>query len=1039
MMRTPSRPTGRKSLGAWALWVLAAWLLCASAWAAPGVARIHYHRNGGDYAGWQLYTWYGALNPSPQWNPAQPPSGTDAFGVYYDVALKTSDSGLNFILHDATGTIKNCPDDRYVPFPPNVASAGVEIWQLQDDCTIYNSPPAFSVGDVKQARAHFLDRQTIAWPGAQASHSYRLYAAPGGGITASQAGISGGTWVALQVQAAGLPAALAARYPHLRSALALGIAPEHRGKVPSWLKGQLVVAEFDSNGLVNATALQLPGVLDDLFSYKGRLGAFKRGHGHGHGDGDDDRGPEGSLDEGSLPGMGNRKLALRVWAPTAQSVRLRLFDSATGPETANLPMAFNPANGVWTALGDSAWAQRKYYQYEVAVYTRSLDRVQSNAVADPYALAAAPGSSRSLVVDLDERSLQPAGWDNHELPRVEAPADIALYELHVRDFSASDLSVPAPDRGKYRAFTYPHSDGMQHLRSLRHAGLTHVHLLPAFQTASVPDSGCTTPLIPAAAADSTAQQAAIEPTRDQDCFNWGYDPVLYTVPGGSYASTPVGAARVLEFRQMVKGLHDAGLRVVMDVVYNHTSASGQNPNSILDKIVPGYYYRLDDRGNVLGETCCQDTAAEHAMMGKLVVDSVVTWARHYKVDGFRFDLMAFHPKQLMLDLKARLARIDPSIYVYGEGWNFGSVGNDARFVQATQRNMAGTGIGTFSDRMRDAVRGGGPFDGGSGLISNQGFINGLWLDPNALNTPPQDGQRDQLNRYADWIRLGLTGTLRDYVFTDKDGQTRTGSQIDYFGQAAGYAAQPGDVINYISAHDNTTLFDNNQFKMPTTAAMADRVRVNSLGVAIVALSQGVPFFHAGDELLRSKSLDSNSYNSGDWFNRLDYSGQSNNWGVGLPPAFAGNQGNWPVMQPLLANPLLKPGPADIAQAQAVFKDWLKLRQSAPLLRLRSAAEVKQRLKFFNVGPAQVPGLIVMAIDDSVGRDLDPQARSLVAVINAGTQPQSYRLPAYAGRRLVLHPVQAAGADPVVKAAGFVSATGTVSVPARSAAVFIEPR
>jgi len=418
---------------------------------------------------------------------------------------------------------------------------------------------------------------------------------------------------------------------------------------------------------------------------------------------------------------------------------------------------------------------------------------------------------------------------------------------------------------------------------------------------------------------------------------------------------------------------------------------------------------------------------------------VLTWARHYKVDGFRFDLMSFHPKALMLDLKNRLARIDPAIYLYGEGWNFGSVGNDARFVQARQNNLAGSGIGSFNDRLRDAVRGGGPFDSGSALIANQGFINGLWLDPNALNQPAPSGQRDQLNQAADWIRLGLTGTLRDYLFTDRMGNSKTGAQIDYFGQGAGYTLNPSDVINYISAHDNTTLFDNNQYKMPSTASMAERVRVNSLGAAIVLLSQGVPFFHAGDDLLRSKSLDSNSYNSGDWFNRLDLSYQSNNWGVGLPPAFAGNQGNWSVMQPLLANALLKPGAAAIAQAHAVFLDWLRLRQASPLLRLRSGDEVKRRLKFFNVGPSQTPGLIVMSIDDSSGPAIDPRARSLLAVINVAPQAQSYALPGYAGRRLLLHPVQAHGADPVVKTASYASATGMVSVPARSAVVFLEPR
>jgi pullulanase/glycogen debranching enzyme len=227
--------------------------------------------------------------------------------------------------------------------------------------------------------------------------------------------------------------------------------------------------------------------------------------------------------------------------------------------------------------------------------------------------------------------------------------------------------------------------------------------------------------------------------------------------------------------------------------------------------------------------------------------------------------------------------------------------------------------------------------------------------------------------------------------------------------------------------------------MPTGASMADRVRVNSLGVAILTLSQGVPFFHAGDELLRSKSLDANSFNSGDWFNKLDFSYQGNNWGVGLPPAFSGNDGNWPVMQPLLADPALKPGHGDIVQAYAVFRDWLKIRRSSPLFRLRSDAEIRQRLTFYNVGPAQVPGLIVLRLDDTVGRDLDPRARSIVAVINATTSAQSYAVPGYRGRRLVLHPVQAMGADPVVKTSGYAPAGGTVTVPARTAAVFVEPR
>jgi pullulanase len=438
-------------------------------------------------------------------------------------------------------------------------------------------------------------------------------------------------------------------------------------------------------------------------------------------------------------------------------------------------------------------------------------------------------------------------------------------------------------------------------------------------------------------------------------------------------------------------------------------------------------------------SCCQDTAAEHNMMGKLLTDSVLTWAREYKVDGFRFDIMSFHPKSLIVALKAQLARIDPSIYLYGEGWNFGQVANNALFVQASQANMAGTGIGTFNDRLRDAVRGGGPFDGGTSLVINQGFINGLFYDPNDLAAPATPAQQDTLNRDADWIRLGITGTLKDYVFTDKDGNTKTGSQIDYFGQQAGYTLNPPDIINYISAHDNLDLFDNDQLKMPTEAPMSDRVRVNNLGVGIVLLSEGVPFFHAGDDILRSKSLDANSYNGGDWFNRLDFTFQSDNWGAGLPPSWDGNQGNWPVFQPFLANASLAPTYNDITEASAVFQDFLRIRKSSPLFRLQTGADVEQRLKFYNVGPTQVPGLIAYSISDQTGPSLDPRYRSVAVLTNATTHPVTYAIADYQGHRLALHPVQLNGSDPVVKTATFARSTGAFTIPARTIAVFVERR
>jgi pullulanase-type alpha-1,6-glucosidase len=465
---------------------------------------------------------------------------------------------------------------------------------------------------------------------------------------------------------------------------------------------------------------------------------------------------------------------------------------------------------------------------------------------------------------------------------------------------------------------------------------------------------------------------------------------------------------------------------------------------VLDRIVPGYYHRLDEAGSIATSTCCQNTATEHAMMGKLMIDSVVTWAKEYKVDGFRFDLMGHHSKQNLLDVRAALDEltlaadgVDGSqIYLYGEGWNFGEVADNARFVQATQLEMAGTGVGTFSDRLRDAVRGGGPFDGGTALVTNQGFVNGLWYDPNEQAMPEGDALAELLLS-ADQIRVGMAGNLADYTFVDRTGASVTGSQVDYNGAPAGYTADPQENIVYIAAHDNQTLFDIGQYHHPLTTSTADRVRAQNVGNSIVALAQGVPFLHAGQDLLRSKSMDRDSYNSGDWFNRLDLTYQTNNWGVGVPIQDV-NGDNWPLIEPRLRN-LPAPQPDDIAFATAVTQEWFRIRTSSPLFRLETAAEIQDRLTFANTGPSQTPGLIVMSIRDDVDglADLDPMWEGVEVLVNATDEPVSHTDPSRVGAPVELHPVLVGSVDDVVRSATFDPATGTFSIPARTTAVFVD--
>ena len=880
--------------------------------------------------------------------------------------------------------------------------------------------------------AHWLRTGLIAWEPPAGAQSFRLHYAPEGGLSIQGGTIAGGASVALTLDAAGLPPDVRAEFPHLSSFAALELPAQARALAPSLLTGELVVAAYGSGGtLLGSTGVQIPGVLDELYAQArdAELGpVWSDGPGRSH----------------ARRGVGRRaRPSLAVWAPTAKDVDLLIRPAGAAAEE-RVAMQRGD-DGVWRASGDPSWRDAAY-AYDVTVYVPTLDKVVTNTVTDPYSVALTTNSVRSVLADLDDPALAPSGWRGLRKPPLAQPEDSTLYELHVRDFSITDETVPEDHRGTYLAFTDKHSDGMQHLRELARAGLNSLHLLPSNDIATIEEDrskqqepACDLRSFPP---DSPLQQECVTAVAATDGFNWGYDPLHYTTPEGSYATDPDGPARTLQFREMVRGINRAGLRVIMDVVYNHTPAAGQDPKSILDRIVPGYYQRLDPRsGAVETSTCCSNTATEHMMMGKLLIDSVLTWAQKYKVDGFRFDLMGHQPKALMVelrhDLDALTLRRDGvdgrRIFLYGEGWNFGEVANNARFVQASQLNMAGTGIATFSDRLRDAVRGGGPFDSDPGI---QGFASGLYTDPNdssANGTPAE--QRARLLHYQDLIKLGLAANLRDYTFVDSAGQAVKGSQVDYNGQPAGYAADPGETITYVDAHDNETLFDALQFKLPHGRTMAERVRMNTIALATTALAQSPSFWHAGNDLLRSKSLDRNSYDSGDWFNRIDWSGQESTFGSGLPPA-RDNLSKWDFMRPLLADRELKPQAADMQAAHARAAELLQIRFSSPLFRLGSAARIQERVSFPIGGPNQTPGVIVMAIDDTARPDLDPRSEGVVVVFNASDEATSQTVASLAGRRYELHPVQAKSGDPVVRQSTYQATSGTFTVPARTVAVFV---
>ncbi len=817
--------------------------------------------------------------------------------------------------------------------------------------------------DPARSRAVFVDRTTIALPPRLADRVtvVALIASPNGtGVTGEH------TTLPLTARPGGLTRAQGVRFPHLRTYRAFAVP---QADLACLLRGQLLVTGWNAEGrLAVVTGVQLPGVLDDLYAdaADAELGLIL----------EDDR------------------LTLAVWAPTARSVAVEFFEGPDS-EPSLLPMDRDDVTGVWTVAGDRSWLGR-YYRYRVEVWHPAAQRIVTSSVTDPYSHALAVDSTHSLLVDLADPALMPPGWDTSAKPPAVAPVRMQIAEVSVRDFSILDESVPAVERGTYLAFARAESTGMRHLRSLAEAGLTHLHLLPAFDFASAPDRRADHAVpdgdLAALPPDSPQQQRAVMAVAGTDGYNWGYDPLHYTVPDGSLATEPAGASRILEFRTMVAALARAGLRVVMDVVYNHTAAAGLGRFSVLDRIVPGYYHRLLADGRIADSTCCPNTAPEHRMMGRLVVDSVVTWAREYKVDGFRFDLMGHHPRANILEVRVALDHLGDAgrdVYLYGEGWNFGEVADDARFPQATQANLAGTGIGTFNDRFRDAIRGGAPFDADP---TAPGFASGLGAD-----TPPELQAR---------IKVGLAGELAP---------------------CGGYAAAPGEAVNYADAHDNEIVYDALAFKLQRPLPPIDRARMQVLALALVVLSQGVGFLVLGSERLRSKSLDRNSYDSGDWFNAIRWDpAQGNGFGIGLPPA-SENADRWPFARPLLADPALVPPPEVVEVCAERYRELLRIRRSSPVFGLPTAEEVRRRVSF----PAETPGVLVMSLD---GSGLDPRWQRVVVVFNATESAAAPTVLALAGVPLQLHPALVASADPVLRAAA--ADRGTFTVPARSVAVFV---
>ena len=494
-----------------------------------------------------------------------------------------------------------------------------------------------------------------------------------------------------------------------------------------------------------------------------------------------------------------------LWSPTAEEVRLMLYDEGEGGhayETVKMELG---EDGTWATVVNKNLLN-KFYTFNVKIN----DKWQGDT---PGINAHAVGVNGKRAAIIDWKATNPEGWENDQRPPLKSPADMVIYEMHHRDFSV-DSTSGIKNKGKFLALTEHgtmNSDklltGIDHLIEL---GVTHVHLLPSYDYASVDETKL-----------------------DENQYNWGYDPLNYNVPDGSYSTDPYQpATRVKEFKQMVQALHKAGIRVILDVVYNHTFNTAE---SNFERTVPGYFYRQKEDGTLAnGSGCGNETASERPMMRKFMIESVLYWMEEYHIDGFRFDLMGVHDIETMNEIRKAVDEVDSTVCVYGEGWAAEMPQYPVDSLAMKKNVVYMPGIAVFSDEFRDGLCGS-VWEKGKGA-----FLAGV---PGGENS----------------VKFGIVGAI-------EHPQVRYDS-VNYSRQA--WAGQPTQMISYVSCHDGLCLVDRLKASMPE-ATPEQLVRLDKLAQTVVFTSQGIPFIYAGEEVMRDKQGVDTSYKSPDAVNAIDW-------------------------------------------------------------------------------------------------------------------------------------------------------------------------
>ena len=716
--------------------------------AAPNEIKltIHYNRPAGDYSGWNLWIWKNSevdTKDSPISLSGIQFTGEDDFGKVANVTLTEmsafKDVGIIVRLNDWSA--KDTSDDRYVS--QFDANGNAEVWLVQNDKNIYYEKPDIRL---KISEAYFDDLKKVK---IGLSKKYLETNLPNGGFE-----INNG----------------------IKITKVSGLNGDSTGST-------LFALELDKEiDLSKVYKISHPNMEAREISLGNAMGseAFAKQFTYTGND------------------LGNTytksKTSFRLWAPTASKVELLTYSSADSTQANRIAMT-QDSNGTWVAAlnGDR----------DGLIYTYSVEvNGAVNEVVDPYVRAATINGRRGVVVDL--KSTNPKGWNNKKPAFSGKPTDALIYELHVRDLSM-DQSAPFPDsvRGKFAALTLPNLKGNSGqpvgVAAIKDLGITHLHILPMYDYASVDESNPT--------------------------FNWGYDPLNYNVPEGSYSSNPNDPkARIIELKKAIQELHSQGIRVIMDVVYNHVYDAGSFSQS---KIVPGYWFRTTPSGALTNASGVgNDTASERSMVSKFIVDSIKYWASEYNLGGFRFDLMGLHDIETMTKVRKELNKIDPSIVIIGEGWNMGTHPEE---IRATQRNIKKLpGIAVFNDQIRDGVKGS-VFDSETKGFATGDFIKGLS------------------------VKAGIVGNTQ---FSNELSPSFT-------------TLSPAQSVNYVEAHDNNTLEDKIRSSLPQVTDI-ELARLHRLAGSIPILAQGVPFIHAGQEFQRSKAGDSNSYKSSDKINALNW-------------------------------------------------------------------------------------------------------------------------------------------------------------------------